>query len=82
MRKSHIYEIKGGRTISIKTRRLQLGLTQADLAKKLGVDQTAIHQWENGVGPKRSRLPEVAIALECSVAEPLREDETDAGTED
>lgn len=77
MRKSHIYEIKGGRTISIKSRRLELGLTQSELATRLGVDQTAVCQWENGVGPKRSRLPEVANALECSVAELLREDTND-----
>lgn len=63
------------RTIGIKTQRVRLGLTQAELGKRLGVDQTAVALWERGVGPKRSRLPEVAKALECTVAELLEPDE-------
>ena len=66
--------LKEARNISIKSRRLELGMTQSELATKLGVDQTAVCQWENGVGPKRSRLSQVAEALDCSVAELLRED--------
>lgn len=74
-RKSHISEIKGVITISIKSQRLKLGLSQAELAERVGVDQTAVSQWENGIGPKRSRLAEVAKALECSVEDLLNEDE-------
>lgn len=62
--------------ISIKTQRKAAGLTQAVLAEMLGVDQTAVHLWEKGVGPKRSRLPEIAKALNCTVDELLREEDT------
>ena len=53
-------------------------MTQAELAKVLGVDQSAVHLWENGVGPKRSRLPEIAVALKCSTDELLRREVDDA----
>ena len=62
--------------ISIKSRRIELGMTQAELAKVLGVDQSAVHLWENGIGPKRSRLPEIADALKCSTDELLRREDT------
>lgn len=62
------------RTISIKQKRLDAGLTQKELAKQLGVDQSAVALWENGTGPKRSRLADLAKVLECSVADLIEED--------
>jgi len=51
----------------VKARRIELGLTQADLAAKIGVSQQAIQQLEDG-GTRRPRyLPELAIAMGCSV---------------
>lgn len=48
----------------IKTRRLELGLDQLDLAQKLGIRQSSICDWEKGkTRPRRQRLPELAKAL-------------------
>lgn len=60
--------------ISIKQKRLEMGLTQKELAQRLGVDQSAVALWEHGTGPKRSRLEELAKVLNCSVAELLEPD--------
>lgn len=58
--------------ISIKQKRLDLGLTQKELAVKIGVDQSAVAQWENGkTAPNRGRLMRVAEALGCSVSDLL-----------
>lgn len=62
------------KTISIKSMRIARNMTQKELAEKLKVDQSAVAQWENGKsGPKRSRLVEVAAALDCSLEELVRE---------
>jgi transcriptional regulator with XRE-family HTH domain len=53
----------------IKTARQHAGLTQAEVAFRLGISQPAYATWESG---KRhlheARLEEVAIALRTSVA--------------
>lgn len=50
-------------------------MSQKQLAEKLGICQSAVAQWErNNCGPKRTRLAEVAKALDCSVEDLLRED--------
>lgn len=52
--------------------RTEAGLTQEQLAKKLGVDETSVSHWEQGSSfPKRSRLPDVAAALGVSIADLL-----------
>lgn len=63
------------RVISIRKKRLDAGLTQKQLAKLVGVDQSAVTQWEKGIGPKRVRLNELAAALDCTVEELLEPDE-------
>lgn len=40
-------------TLNIKTVRETLGMSQADLAAKIGVDQSTISAWEKGGLPKR-----------------------------
>ena len=63
------------RNISIKSVRTARGLTQLALAKKVGVDQTAIHQWESGkTHPRFSRLQSIATALGCEIKDLLEED--------
>nr|1SQ8_A Chain A, dh434 [Phage 434] len=51
----------------IRARRIQLGLNQAELAQKVGVDQQAIEQLENGKAKRPRFLPELARALGVAV---------------
>lgn len=52
----------------LKEIRLRRGLTQTDLAAKLGVTQSVVAMWERGaVMPAASKLPELADALNCSI---------------
>lgn len=52
----------------IKAMREANGLTQAELAKKIGVNQTAISQWEHGTAkPRSDKLPVLAKILKCSI---------------
>jgi transcriptional regulator with XRE-family HTH domain len=45
-------------------------MTQAELAEKIGVDQTAVSQWETGqTYPKASLLPKIAEVLNCTLDE-------------
>lgn len=58
----------------IKNARLQAGLTQKELAKRLGTSQQNIAQYENGKRvPKIETLQKIAKALKVSVNE-LRSD--------
>ena len=44
------------------------GLTQAELAKRIGVDQTAVHMWEAGkTTPRLPHLKLLARELDCSL---------------
>lgn len=44
------------------------GLTQADLAAKVGVCRTAVVAWESGKSyPPASKLPAIAAALHCTI---------------
>lgn len=54
--------------------RAEAGLSQSELAKICGVDETAVSHWENGASaPKGSRLPAVAKALGVTIDELYRE---------
>ena len=53
---------------NIRMLREQQGLSQAALAKKLGVCQQAVGKWERGNSdPKWSLAPQLAVALHCSI---------------
>ncbi len=57
----------------ISQRRKNLGLTQAQLAEKIGVEQESLSRIEKGVtGMKFSRLENLSEALDCSVADFFR----------
>lgn len=59
-----------GLLIYIRERRTALGLTQEDLAGRLGVDRSAVAYWETGARtPTTDRLPQLAEALGCGIAE-------------
>lgn len=53
----------------IKTRRVELGLTQAELGRKLSRSAQVISNWERGYSPsmKMGELASVAAALQVSV---------------
>ena len=53
-----------------KTARLIEGLTQQELAEKLGVSVVAVCKWESGqTFPRVRRLSEIASVLHTTVAE-------------
>lgn len=59
---------------TISDRRKRQGLTQEELAKKMGVSQVAVSKWESGVTrPNTSLLVKLAEVLECTVDELLKE---------
>lgn len=63
--------------MSIASRRKQLGLSQADVAKALNVDQSAVHLWETGKAkPATKRLIPLAALLKCTVDELLNGEST------
>lgn len=54
--------------LNIKELRRKQGLTQRELASKLGVDRSRISQWEIGYClPKITELPKLAEALNCNL---------------
>lgn len=57
-------------TVNIKFFREREGMTQAELAERVFVDQSAVSNWEQGKYPPRRRLlPLIAKALNCTVEE-------------
>lgn len=53
--------------VNIQERRKKLGLTQENLAEKIGVGQQSLSRMERGdIAPKLERLPDVAATLQCS----------------
>lgn len=56
------------KTTNIKLLRKKMGLSQEELAKKLGITQGAVSQWETvGVSPFADKLPELAKILDCTI---------------
>lgn len=54
--------------IELKIMRLKRQITQAELARKIGVSQNTISLYEvGGRFPKRKNLDKLAAALECDV---------------
>ncbi|MDP3486685.1 MAG: helix-turn-helix transcriptional regulator [Bacillota bacterium] len=52
----------------IRVKREAKGLTQCQLATAMGVDQTAVSQWERGETlPRADRLPDLAKILGCTI---------------
>lgn len=50
----------------LRKRRKELGMTQTELALKVGVTQQAINSVENGLSKKPKFIIELARALKCS----------------
>lgn len=52
---------------ALRRRRQALGMSQAQLARVLGVTAPAVSQWEQGRKPTEERLKQLAGALGCTV---------------
>lgn len=64
---------------NIKHLREARGLTQTDLAEKLGIDKSNVWHWENGFSrPDHDILPALARALRTSIDRLFRECEVAA----
>jgi len=64
--------------ISIKGMRVARGLTQTQLAEKLGVVQSAVCQWERETySPKLKHIKALAAVLECSVDDLLKDEDSE-----
>lgn len=60
-------------TVNIKKAREKAGLTQQELADKLGVGQSAVAMWESQKAlPRTDKLPALAKVLKCSVSALLK----------
>lgn len=60
---------QGGASIeNIKTLRLEKGIGQAELGRRIGVSPAAVLQWELvGHYPEAEKLPAIADALGCTI---------------
>jgi transcriptional regulator with XRE-family HTH domain len=64
------------RKVNISVTRKKAGVTQGELAEKLGVTQGAVSQWENGdTKPSVELLPKLASVLGCTIDDLFRKDE-------
>lgn len=60
---------------SIKHHRIKLGLTQAELASKLGLTYSSVSQWESGRAvPRAPMMQKLATVLETTVADLMGEE--------
>jgi len=58
----------------MKKTRIASGLTQTDVAKELGLNQSTVSMWETGTSmPNPRLLPEIAKLYHCTVDELLAE---------
>lgn len=62
--------------MNIARLRVNRGLTQTELAEKLGRVQTAISKWECGEAtPPSTLLPKIAEILDCTIEDLYKEEE-------
>lgn len=62
--------------MGIKQARLKAGITQVELANRLGVKQSAVANWETGINhPKAVHLLAMAKILKCKIDNLLKDNE-------
>lgn len=67
--------------MSFASARDRAGLTQYEVAKKIGVDQSAVSFWERGkTAPRAALLPKIAALYHCTI-EDLLQPRTSQGKE-
>lgn len=85
MSKSHIYENtqKGGEEyMSFASARKRAKLTQVEVARAIGVDQSSVCLWETGkTMPRAAILSKLAALYGCTVDELLSPCDSDPTTE-
>ena len=61
---------------ALRKRRLQAAVpTQREVAKALGVENSAVSKWERGINkPRADKLPQLAKLYKCTVDELLGEE--------
>lgn len=60
--------------MKIKEVRMARGMTQSELAEKIGVSRSTVAMWETGANvPNADKLPTVAKALGCKSIDELFE---------
>ncbi len=65
--------------LRIRVKRQELGMSQAELAKKVHVNQTAVSQWERGVvTPSLENAKRLSDAFSCTIDELYAEDKPQA----
>ena len=63
------------RNISIKQKRVEAKMTQAELAKKIGIGQSAISQWEAGAtAPRLEKLKLMSELFGCAIDDLVSEE--------
>ena len=56
--------------VGIKEKRVSRGITQVELAEKMGVSQCTVSWWETGNSkPRADMLPKLAKVLGCTIDE-------------
>lgn len=61
--------------MGIKQARLKAGLSQEQLAQKIGVSRSAVAMWEtNNAAPTASKLLKISKILKCKIETLLKED--------
>lgn len=59
--------------MNIKEMRKCKGMKQSELARRMGVRQNTVSQWESGINhPRVDMLPDLADVLGCTLDELLR----------
>ena len=53
----------------MKACREATGLTQAEVAEKIGVSQSTVAVWETGGLPNAAKLPQIAALYKCEIGD-------------
>lgn len=69
---NYFWNIKGGEKMGIKTARKKAGLTQEELASKLGINRATLSKYESGgISPTMEMVINISFALNCDIKELL-----------
>lgn len=64
---------------NIKAYRVQMNLTQDELAERLKISRTTVTMWETGEAmPRADKLPELAKILGCTIDDLFKSEEKGA----